>query len=65
MATSCGEIRNWLPSLHHARSLVFHFPYHNAGDVSRLELGDGVVEGLLKAIVDPLGDEPVEVNGPA
>ena len=37
---------------------------HDPSDVARLEPGDAEVQGLLEAVVDPLADEPVEVDGP-
>jgi hypothetical protein len=35
---------------------------HNAGDVSGLESGDGELEGLEHAVVDPLTDETILVS---
>ena len=35
----------------------------HAGDVARLEPGDGEVERLLEAVVDALADEAVQVDG--
>ena len=38
---------------------------HDACEVAGLEARDRQVQGLLEAVVDPLADEPVEVDGAA
>ena len=44
---------------------IGYVTYHNSRDVSRFELADGQLEGLVHVGVDALRDELVEVDGAA
>ena len=39
--------------------------HHDGGEVLALEAADGLVQGLVHGGGDPLGDEPVQVDGAA